>query len=50
MYLVVIFAVVVTIFFRSGIAEDTWASETVVQPSFTEVYFALYGFVPNLSH
>lgn len=32
------------------VAEDTWMSETVVQPSFTEVYFALYGFVPNLSH
>ena len=49
MYLVVIFVVVVTFFFVA-VAEDTWVSETVVQPSFTEVYFALYGFVPNLSH
>ena len=36
--------------FFVAVAEDTWVSETVVQPSFTEVYFALYGFVPNLSH
>ena len=49
MYLVVIFVVVVTFFFVA-VAEDTWVSETVVQPSFTEVYFSLYGFVPNLSH
>lgn len=36
--------------FFVAVAKDTWMSETVVQPSFTEVYFALYGFVPNLSH